>query len=303
MTNKIDNHENNQPDLSRRKIVGAVAAGAALAATAGISGAANAQENAQPLSREFSGKTVLITGGTSGIGAETAREFARHGANVAFCGRRESLGKQVESEITASGGTATFSKVDVRDPKALRTWIDKTANSSGSLDIAFNNAGIAIPPGPIENVDPAQYKDIIDTNLHGVFFAMQAQIPHMKSQGSGVIINTSSAFGSHAPNTQVPYGATKGAVDTMTEGVAKEIGGNGIRVLAVAPGAILDTDLFRFIGRSFSEDEISYFGTLAAMGRTGRPNDIAKMVVALAGTQGSFVHGTVVPIDGMFLQS
>ena len=298
-----DTKKNNLPDLSRRKLMGAAAVGAATVAAAGMAGTAAAQSWTPKSSGEFANKTVLITGGTSGIGAETAREFARHGANVHFIGRRGDLGKQVEADIKAKGGMAKYSQVDVRDPKALKGWIDDTAARTGRLDVAFNNAGIAIPPGPVEDVDAAKYKDIIDTNIGGVFYAMQAQVPHMKRRGEGVIINTSSAFGSHAPNTQVPYGATKGAVDAMTEGVAKEVGGEGIRVLAIAPGAILDTDLFRFMGRAYTQDEIDYFGTLAAMGRAGKPGDIARLVVALAGPSGSYVHGTVVPADGMFLQS
>ena len=295
-----DSSQNQMPDMSRRKLMGVAAAGVAAAT---VAGAASAQTTRAPGGGAFDGRTVLITGATSGIGAETAREFARQGGNVHFCGRREALGKGVENDIKRMGGQATYTQIDVRDHEALKSWIDRTASRTGRLDVAFNNAGMAIPPGPTENVTPDNFAEIIDTNLGGIFWAMNAEIPHMKRQGSGVIINTSSAFGSHAPNTQVPYGATKGAVDAMTEGVAKEVGGDGIRVLAVAPGVVVDTDLFRFMGRDYNQEELEQFRSLASMGKVGKPMDIAEMVVMLASGAGGFVHGTTVAIDGQFLQA
>ena len=288
------------PDTMRRSLVtGAAAAGAGLA----MAGAASAQsatttDVADTGTGRFDGKVVLITGATSGIGRATAEEFAREGATVEFCGRREALGAEVQAGIRDAGGNATYTMVDVRDEEALRDWIGVVAERNGQIDIAFNNAGIAIPPGPFEETTSEAYAEIIDTNLNGVFWAMHAEVPIMKEQGGGVIINTSSTFGSHAPNTQVPYGATKGAIDIMVEGISKEVAAGGIRVLGLAPGAVVDTDLFRFVGRDWTEEEIENFGSLHAVDRAGRPIDIARVVLFLASDDAGFITGSVLSANG-----
>ena len=288
----------------RRAVLTGAAVGAAGLAFAGTARAQSATTTkTSPTGQRFDGKVVLITGATSGIGRATAEEFAREGADVVFCGRRAELGAQVARGINEAGGKAEYSEVDVRDREQLTAWIDSVAERRGRIDIAFNNAGIAIPPGPIEQVTPEDHRDMVATNLDGVFWSMHAQVPHMKRRGGGVIVNTSSAFGSHAPNTQVPYGATKGAIDAMTAGVSKEVAGDGIRVLAVAPGAVVDTDLFRFMGRDYTQEEVQQFGGLHAVGRAGRPIDIARMVLTLASDDAGFVTGTTVPVDGQFLQA
>ena len=171
-----------------------------------------------------------------------------------------------------------------------------TLDTYGRIDCFFNNAGIAIPPGPMEEVTVENYANMIDTNLNGVFWAMHTQVPIMKRQGGGVIINTSSTFGSHAPDTQVPYGA-------MVEGVSKEVAASGIRVLGVAPGAIVDTDLFRFIGRDWTEEEVEFFGSLHAVGRAGRPIDVARLVLFLASDDAGFMTGRTIFADGQILNA
>lgn len=288
----------NTETISRRTVLSATAAAAAGAALA--PGQANAQERDD---LTMTGKVVVISGATSGIGKATAELFAAHGATVVFNGRRKNLGKAVERSIKDAGGTATYVKSDVRDPKQVKAFLEGAVRRHGKIDIAVNNAGIAIPPGPVEAVDPEQYRDIMATNLDGVFWSLHHEVRLMKASGGGVIVNTSSAFGEHAADNQVAYGATKSAVDAMTRAVAKEAGGAGIRVVAMAPGAIKDTDLFRFIGRAWTDDEIAHFGTLASIGRAGTPQEMAALVVALAGDPGAFVHGTIIRADGQFLAS
>ncbi len=297
-----DNTNDQMPDAQRRAILTGAVAGAASLAMTGVASAQSATTtDISPTGSRFEGKTVLITGGTSGIGRVTAEEFAREGATVEFCGRRADLGAQVEAGIRSAGGTATYTQLDVRREAELQAWINTVAERNGQLDVAFNNAGIAIPPGPMEDTSVEGYAEIIDTNLNGVFWAMHAQVPIMKRQGGGVIINTSSTFGSHAPNTQVAYGATKGAVDIMVKGLSKEVAAEGIRVLGIAPGAIVDTDLFRFIGRDWTEDEIAFFGTLHAVARAGRPIDVARVVLMLASDDAGFMTGRTIFADGQII--
>lgn len=287
----------------RRHMIGAVGIGAAAAAMSAMPGVSNAQSNKTNDTSRFNNKVVLITGATSGIGRATAEAFAAEGATVVFNGRRAELGKQVEQSIRRAGGKATYIRSDVRDRKQIKAFIDQAIKAHGRIDIAFNNAGIAIPPSPIEKVDPVQYKDIMLTNVDGVFWSMAYEVEHMKQAGGGVIINTSSVFGPHAANTQVPYGATRNAVIAMVEGVAKEAGGDNVRVVSVAPGAVPDTDLFRFMDRDWKPEELEYMASLSGLGRVGTSQDIAGVVLALASDAASFVHGSVVPVDGQFLNA
>lgn len=208
-----------------------------------------------------------------------------------------------EAGIRDAGGQAEYSHVDVRREDDLQAWINTVADRYGRIDVAFNNAGVAIAQGPIEEVTAKSYAEIIDTNLNGVFRAMHAQVPIMKRQGGGVTINTSSTFGSRATNTQVAYGATKGAVDIMVESVSKEVAAEGVRVLGIAPCAIVDTDLFRFISRDWTEKEVNPFGSLHAIGRAGRPIDIARLVIMLASDDARFMTGRTVFADDQILQA
>ena len=286
---------------TRRALVsGAALSAAALALSPSLKAASNKPKHS---GGQFENDVVLITGATSGIGKAAAKAFAAEGAVVAFCGRRENLGKSVQNEIRKAGGSASYSRVDIRDRKALKRFVDDTAKQFGKIDIAFNNAGIAIPPTAIEEVDAKQFDDIIATNISGPFWSMAHELEHMKAAGKGVIINTSSVFGPHAADNQAAYGATRSAVNAMIEAVAKEAGPKGVRVVGVAPGAVPDTDLFRFMGRDWNADERAYMATLAGLGRVGKPEDIAHMVLALASDKASFVHGTTLPVDGQFLNA
>jgi NAD(P)-dependent dehydrogenase (short-subunit alcohol dehydrogenase family) len=281
----------------RTLITGLAAAATTVAATA----AATAQTAPRPAGR-FAGKLVVVTGATSGIGRVTAEAFAREGARVVFNGRREQLGREVEAGIRAAGGEAHYIRNDVRDPAALKRFIDEAARlGNGRIDIAFNNAGIGQPFVPMGEVTRENYDDMFATNVAGKFNAMAFEIPHMAAQG-GAIINMSSIFGIKAGARAVAYSSTMHAVTGMTLGAALELAPQKIRVNGIAPGAITDTDfMVPLMGRRLNEQEITSFGPLHALGRTGRAQEVANAVLFLASDEASFITGEILKVDGYFL--
>ena len=183
----IDSVQNSLERLTRRQVVlgGAAFAGLTSAALAGKA-SANTQTSPEPTSSSvnpngrFTNKVVLITGATSGIGEGTAYAFAKEGAKVFFCGRRENLGKQVEARIKDFGGFATYMQADVRREEDVKAFVDACVKKYGRLDIAFNNAGIATPKNaPLAEQLSNDWLDVLNTNATGVFFSMKHELPYL----------------------------------------------------------------------------------------------------------------------------
>lgn len=269
----------------------ALATVAAATATAGM-GAARAET---PAGR-FTGKNVLITGGTSGIGAATARAFAAQGANVVICGRREALGKQVEAEIRASGGNATYIQADVREEDQVARLVDATVAAHGGIDIAFNNAGIkgpfiAFAEVPLEGT--MSYHDTVRTNLDGVFYGIRHELRVMLPKKRGVIVNTASIAGSQGLAGNATYAATKHGVIGLTASAAKAHAKDGIRVVSVSPGAVDTPLLRRAVG-----DNMDAVGRGNPTGRVGKPEEVAALVLSLAAPEFGYITGADFKIDG-----
>jgi len=247
----------------------------------------------------FQDKVVLITGGTSGIGKETAIQFADEGAKVVLAGRRQEEGEKVVEEIKAKGGEATFVQTDVTKEDQVKHLVDKTVETYGRLDIAFNNAGVEIK-GMANEVTEEDYRFVFDVNVLGVFLSQKYEIPKLLESGGGVIINTSSIVGHTAMPGASVYISSKHAVEGITKTTALEFAQQGIRVTAVAPGAI-ETDMIdRFAGEEGAEQR-EQLKQMHPMGRLGRAPEIAAAVLYLASDEASFTTGISLPVDGGYL--
>ncbi len=276
---------NDRNNPGRRDVLKGAAVAAAATAAATMAGAARAHEQAG----RFAGKTVLITGGSSGIGAATAHAFAAEGANVVICGRREALGKETEGAIRAKGGKCTYIQADVREEEQVARLVDAAVAAHGQIDIAFNNAGIE---GPFASFQEAPidgtmgYHDTIRTNVDGVFYGIRHELRVMTPRNAGVIINTASIAGSNSLPGNPVYAASKHAVIGLTRSAAKAHGKDGIRVVSVSPGGV-DTPLLR---RAMA-------GRMPA-GRIGKPEEIAALVLTLAAPESAYINGADFVIDG-----
>ncbi len=175
--------------LTRRRLLATGTAGLTAAVAIAPKSTAKPTPNvANTSSGNFAGKVVLITGATSGIGKATAEAFAKQGANVFFCGRREALGAQVERDIRSTGGSATYMRADVRKAEDVQKFVEACVAKYGRLDIAFNNAGIDYPPKLIADTSIAEFDDLMNANARGIFISMKYEIPHLLKTGNGAIM-------------------------------------------------------------------------------------------------------------------
>jgi len=247
----------------------------------------------------FAGKSVLITGSTSGIGEGTAKAFAAHGAQVMVSGRNQERGEAVLAEIKGAGGAAELIIGDVADADFCDSLVSETVARFGRLDILINNAGIVIQ-GKIASHSNEAWQTLLNTNVSAVFYLSRAAIGPMKQQGGGVIINISSECGLIAYEDLAAYSSTKGAISMFTKVVAIDHASDKIRVNAICPGDI-DTPMTDIAWKALnlSPEEIrKQLEDHIPIGRVGEPNDIAAMAMFLASDAAGFITGAVIPVDG-----
>lgn len=285
--------------LSRRNMI---ATGLAGLTTTIATTTAQAQTKPKPaiqtptaMPGRFSGKVILITGATSGIGEVTAKAFAKEGAKVFFCGRREALGRKVEQDIRAMGGDATYFKADVRQAEQVKAFVDACVTKYGRIDVAFNNAGIDYPPKPIADTPIDEFDDLMTSNARSVFLSMKYEIPYLLKSGGGAIINMASIGGHRAFQNIVGYGASKAAVIHMSKMAAQEYG-KTIRINAISPGAI-DTAMLDRVKRDWKVTEEQLISSYPSK-RVGQPEEVASMVLWMASDAATYVSGANLSIDG-----
>jgi NAD(P)-dependent dehydrogenase (short-subunit alcohol dehydrogenase family) len=251
------------------------------------------------MTRDLEGKSALVTGGASGIGRATALAFAREGARVAVADIMQDAAQRTVNEIKAMGGQALAIACDVTDDDAVKAMIAATVDAFGSLDCAFNNAGIApyqVNAGgqKIADVAPEAWRRLIDVNLTGVWLCLRHEVAQMRAQGSGgVIINTASILGLVGTATSSAYVAAKHGVVGLTKVAAADHAEDNIRVNAVCPGYI-ETPMTEETMRRRGERIMAR----VPMARMGKAAEIAEAVVWLCSPKASFVTGVSWAVDG-----
>lgn len=222
----------------------------------------------------LAGKVALVTGASSGIGEGAALALAAEGATVAVSARRADRLAELVSRIEAAGGKALALAGDVSGEAFATQVVEETVKQLGRLDILVNSAGVTAPGG-VENADTAFWRKVIDINLLGTLYTCKAAIPPMKAQGSGDIINISSTAGRRATGAFGPYSASKFGLNAMTEGLRQEVGGYGIRVCIVEPGATSTEVAESISDPKLREAMRHHVGKDGAM----KPEDIAAAII------------------------
>jgi NAD(P)-dependent dehydrogenase (short-subunit alcohol dehydrogenase family) len=243
-------------------------------------------------SEMLSDKIALVTGGSRGIGAAAARLFAREGATVVLAARTESALKAVAADIPG----ASYVVADLGDVASIERAVATVVERHGRLDVAFNNAAVAVPPHPVADFPEDDFDLVMRVNLKGVFYAVSAEVKAMTASGGGAIVNTSSV-GSLIGNPALPvYGAAKRAVNSITESAAVTYASAGIRVNAIAPGLTI-TEMVEEWDR-YDPGVIDRIIAGTPLGRAATPEEVAESAAWLLSDRASYVTGVVLPVTG-----
>jgi len=238
-------------------------------------------------------RVAIITGGSRGIGKAIVKAFAEEGACIAFNYlKSKDAAKELKKEVEKAGGKALIFKNDVRDFDVMRKMVEDVKEKFGRLDIVVNNAGI-LRDKALMLMSEEDWSDVIDTNLTGTFNLTRAAIITFMKQKTGNIINLTSVAGITGTARQVNYSASKAGIIGLTKALAKEVGGFGVRVNAIAPG-YTDTEMYHGLKEEFKKTMMEFI----PLGRVGKVEEIAKCAVFLASERSKYITGQVISIDG-----
>ena len=241
----------------------------------------------------FKDKTAIISGAARGIGKAIALELAREGANISFnYSKSESEAKALESELATLGVKAKAYKVDIKDYNAVKAWVDDSAQAFGRLDIIISNAGI-VRDRALALMVPADWQEVLQTNLEGTINLCRAAIITLVKQKSGAIVNVSSVTGVIGMPRQTNYAASKAGIIGFTKALAKEVAAYNIRVNCVAPGFI-ETDMLKDLKEEYKKKMLEHI----PLARLGKSEEVAKAVKFLLSDATSFITGQTIIIDG-----
>lgn len=244
------------------------------------------------------GKTAVITGAASGIGARTARVMADRGASVVLADVTVDAGEDVAREVREGGGIAVFTETDVTQSDEVEAMMETAVDEFGSLDVLFNNAGIEGQVSKIVDYEERRFDDVVRVNFKGVWLGLKYGVRRMLEDGGGSIINTASIGGMTGQPQFSPYTGTKGAVIQMTRTVALEYARENVRVNAIAPGVVKTP----MVERAMEEDPDlrEQYQAMEPMAGMTDPADIANAAVFLASDLSSRITGITLPVDGGF---
>jgi len=243
-------------------------------------------------------KVAIVTGAASGIGEVTARLFAKEGAKVVVSDISEEKGRKVVEDIKKDGGEAIFVKADTSAPGDHENLVTQTVNAFGKLDIAVNNAGIGGASAPTGEYPIDSWQKVININLSGVFYGMRYQLAAMSKTGGGSIVNVASILGQAGFENSVAYVSAKHGVVGLTKTGAIDYAKKNIRINAVGPGFIY-TGLVN--EDTMGKETISFLEKKHPMGRLGRSEEVAELILFLASDKASFITGAYYPVDGGYL--
>lgn len=242
------------------------------------------------------GKTAIVTGAGSGIGAASAQRFAAEGAAVLCADIRLARAQETADAIVAAGGRAMAVEVDVRLAAHNEAMVDMAVKQFGGIHAAFFNAG-TIRPGNAVKLTEGDWDVVMDTNVKSIFLGAKFVVPVMADGGGGSIINTASVSGLRGDRSGIAYGASKAAVINLTRCLATDHARQGIRVNAICPGAIDTPPIKRMLATDAARENV---GRSHLLGRIGQPEEIAAAAVWLASSESSFVTGEALVVDGGF---
>jgi len=240
------------------------------------------------------GKIAIVTGASRGIGRAIALALAEAGATVICAARDQAKLDDVVKEIAATGGKAHAHVVDVASRESIETLVASTVTGHGRIDVLVNNAGIT-RDNLLLRMKPAEWDEVIATNLTSVFISTQAVMKPMLKQRAGSIINIGSVVGLTGNAGQANYAAAKAGLIGFSKSVAREVASRGIRVNVITPGFI-DTDMTSAMPDAAKQALLANI----PLGRTGAPSDIAALVVYLASSASAYVTGQTISVDGGF---